>query len=86
MSNISLRGIDQKIHNQLKKEARKRGISLNALLLEYIYQGAGYTDKKHKINVYHDLDHLAGTWSEEEVREFQSTSKDFEQIDQELWK
>jgi antitoxin (DNA-binding transcriptional repressor) of toxin-antitoxin stability system len=33
-----------------------------------------------------DLDALAGTWSEEEYRAFESASAEFSKIDEELWK
>jgi len=35
---------------------------------------------------YHDLDSLAGTWSEEDAAEFASATSDFEQVDQQLWR
>lgn len=36
--------------------------------------------------VYDDLDYLAGTWSDEEAEEFSKHTRDFNQIDEELWK
>lgn len=35
------------------------------------------------INIYTDLDELAGTWTEEEYHAF---LKNFEQVDEEMWK
>jgi hypothetical protein len=37
---------------------------------------------KHK---FHDLDYLAGTWSEEEYKNFEEFIKCFRKIDPELW-
>jgi hypothetical protein len=34
---------------------------------------------------YHDLDSMAGTWSEEETAEFDRATASFRQIDEELW-
>ena len=34
---------------------------------------------------HHDLDHLAGTWSPEEAREFEAALTEQRQIDPELW-
>jgi len=85
LSNIILRGIDPKIHLQLKNEAKRRKISLNALLLEYVLEGAGLTDEKPNKTIYHDLDFLAGTWNKKEFNEFLSSIKDFEKIEKELW-
>ena len=36
--------------------------------------------------VYHDLDYLAGTWTEEEDMEFIQATEHFNRIDEELWK
>ncbi|MFP4179850.1 MAG: hypothetical protein ACLFSA_07320 [Spirochaetaceae bacterium] len=38
------------------------------------------------LKTYDDLDHLAGTWSEAEAREFEEYISPFEQIDEEMWK
>lgn len=35
--------------------------------------------------IYHDLDNLAGTWSEKDVKEFQENVEDLERIDKEIW-
>jgi len=36
--------------------------------------------------IYHDLDSLAGTWDENEYKNFISTTKSFNFIDEDLWK
>jgi len=36
--------------------------------------------------VHNDLDHLAGTWSNKDYKEFQKKIKDFETIDATMWK
>jgi hypothetical protein len=35
--------------------------------------------------IHHDLDHLAGTWTDDDVKMFKENLKYFEQIDKELW-
>jgi len=42
--------------------------------------------EKKQFKTYHDLDHLAGTWTEEEYTEFTNATADFGKIDEELWK
>lgn len=34
---------------------------------------------------YTDLDHMIGTWTEEEVDEFMTNTKQFREIDRNLW-
>lgn len=39
----------------------------------------------NQITTYHDLDFLAGTWTEDDETEFLSNTNDFNKIDQNLW-
>lgn len=68
----------------LKKEAEKQKISINSLILLIIERGLGIVHQNKKI-VYHDLDYLAGTWTDEEKKEINERIKPFEKIDKELW-
>ncbi len=84
MANVSLRGIDEHIKKLLKTEATKQGTSVNGLILSYIHKGIGTTPTSH--SEHHELDSLAGTWSDGENEEFLDTIRHFEQIDEEMWK
>lgn len=81
-SNFNLRGISFEVMNLLKQEAKKMHKSVNQLILQMIEKGLGFS---HKKNEYHDLDHLAGTWSKEESKNFQKNTSFFEKIDKDLW-
>lgn len=67
-SDIHLEKVDHIILAKLKQEALKRGISVNALILELLSLSLGLSSQHP---TYHDLDHLAGTWSNKEKVEFQ---------------
>lgn len=84
MPNFSLRGIDENVSQILKNQAACAGISVNALILNYIHKGLGVGQGRRV--KYHDLDRLAGTWTNEDKDEFLAVTKDFETIDEELWK
>lgn len=86
MSQLTVRGVGDKLHQRLKQEANKQGISLNRYLLKIIREAAGVIPPDRRKKEYHDLDHLAGTWSEEEYEEFQQNLARQRQIDDELWK
>jgi hypothetical protein len=85
MANFSLRGIDEEAALRLKSEARRRGVSVNALILELIRQGLGLQSGQPCQTVYRDLDALAGTWSAEETARFLHAVSDFERIDEGMW-
>ena len=80
MPPISVRGLDETQLDHLKEQARQQGISLNRLVLRRL---TGESSAPH--NQHHDLDDLAGTWSEEESNAFSAAIAPLEQIDQELW-
>lgn len=46
----------------------------------------GFLIEKYTKGTGNDLSSLAGTWSNEELVEFNQATKQFEQIDEELWK
>lgn len=54
-----------------KRPSRKDG--------KKIKQGQDLTRRKE---IYHDLDHLAGTWSVEDEKKFKKCTRSFEQIDE----
>jgi hypothetical protein len=81
-SNFNLRGIPSEFMNLLKHEAKKLNISVNTLILQMIQRELGFTKKKAK---YHDLDHLAGSWSSSDEKMFEENTEYFEQIDKDLW-
>lgn len=85
MANISLRGLDDETAGRLKEEAKRRRISVNALILDLIKHGVEAGSRGRRRRVYRDLDALAGTWTAREAAQFLQAVSDFEQVDQELW-
>lgn len=80
MANLSLRGLDRSTLSRLKSNARRRGVSVNRLIVETLQQqysaGAGAFD---------DLDALAGTWTRAEGDAFAAAVAPFAEIDPALW-
>lgn len=85
MTNMTLRGLDEKTAEALKERARKEGTSVNAVTLRLLRESLG-TDKRKRKVIYDDLDHLAGTWSREDAAEFERNTAVFEKVDEDLWK
>jgi hypothetical protein len=83
--NFNLRNVKPQVMSLLKDEALKQNISINSLILQLVEQGVGFASKQKK-TVYHDLDHLAGTWSSNDKKSFDKKMKPFEEIDEELWR
>ena len=84
MATMTVRGIDTEVAKLLKDQANSEGISVNALLLKMVKESLG-VEKKRRTKIYHDLDHLAGTWSEKDLKEFRKNVEDLEKVDKEIW-
>jgi len=85
MATMTIRGLDELTMKTLKEKAKQEGTSVNATLVNLLKEDLGLKKKKRMV-VYNDLDHLAGTWSDKEYKEFQKVMKDFETVDETMWK
>lgn len=85
MSNLSIRGLDEKALAELKSRAALEKASVNALVVRLIEQGLGrralMLPSRHD-----DLDALAGCWSDEEAAAFEQATQPFDEVDPTLWK
>jgi hypothetical protein len=68
----------------VKDKARKENLSLNRAVIRLLEEATG--DKRAIKAVHHDLDHLAGRWSEEEYRQFMAALAEQRQVDPEMWR
>jgi hypothetical protein len=79
MPNVLLRGLDAATLSRLRADARRRGISVNRLIVETLQRrnAGGET--------FDDLDALAGRWSKAEAESFAAAVAPFSEIDSSLW-
>jgi hypothetical protein len=87
MNQLTVRGFDKALERRLREIARARGVSLNQAALILMRQGAGLgrADRQARA-VGPSLDHLIGSWSEDEERQFLDAIGALEEVDQELWR
>ena len=85
MNAITVRNLPPAVAKAVKQKARKEKLSLNKAIIKLLEEATG-TEQGRKKVLHHDLDHLAGTWSEAEYREFMATLREQRQIDPEMWK
>ncbi len=85
MVTMTIRGIDDEVAKLLKDRAKSEEISVNGLILKMVKESLGI-EKKKRMKIYLDIDHLVGTWSEKDLKEFQKNVEDMEKIDKEIWK
>lgn len=80
---LTIQGVDEPTAKWLEEQARRRGLSAEALVLELIRREVGGGAPPQ---VHHDLDALAGTWDEAQADEFLAAVADFEKVDEKLWR
>ncbi|MCI5211529.1 MAG: antitoxin [Candidatus Electrothrix sp. ATG2] len=81
MESIALHDIDEQLSALLKKRAAQAQKSIDQFILDTLKKHFGLEQKKE----YDDLDHLFGSWSEEEFNSVQKKISSERKIDQELW-
>ena len=87
MNQLTVRGFDDELSAGIQRLAKSEGISLNQAALRLLRKGAGLTQETGGANtVGSSLDHLIGTWTQEEADELDAALKHFETIDETLWK
>lgn len=86
MKAITLRNIPAQLQAVIERRAEEEGTSFNRTVLRMLEEAVGSKQPPRRHGkLHHDLDSLAGTWTEEEAREFDSALADQRQIDPELW-
>ena len=87
MEQLTLRGLDKELERRLREVAKARGVSLNRAALILLREGAGLGAAGPRAHVVGgSLDHLIGSWSQEDEREFLKAISVFEEIETALWR
>ncbi|MBF0266694.1 MAG: hypothetical protein HQL46_15635 [Gammaproteobacteria bacterium] len=87
MNQLTVRGFNQELSDFIHNESKKRGVSLNQVVIKLLEQAAGLSNSNKNNNTIGDsLDDLIANWTEEECSQFNQSISDIRQIDDELWK
>jgi hypothetical protein len=84
MKPITLRNLPPRVALAIRQRARERGLSLNKTIIGMLEESVGGPERKGR-RLYHDLDHLFGTWTPDEAGEFEADLREQRKIDPELW-
>jgi hypothetical protein len=86
LKQLTVRGVSVELHRAVKEEARRRGLSINRYVLYILHDAVGMGDEHRHADVeFHDMDHLAGTWSPQEYEEFERHLTMQRGLDEDLW-
>lgn len=85
MASISIHGLDDNTLTLIKTHARNDGVSVNREVKQLLYRALGVkppdSDSRRK-----QFEEFCGVWSEEENKDFNQATKDFDRIDAEDWR
>ena len=84
MAQITLRGMDPEMEQEIRRLAQESGRSLSHTILDIVYEYAGFK-RKVKRPPAHSLRKLAGGWSEKDAAEFLESIRSCERIDDQVW-
>lgn len=83
---LTVREFDDQLHRRLQELATSEGISLSQAALRLMRKGAGLGAPPRREQVVGAaLDHLIGTWTEQEAREMAEATGDFEHVEPDMW-
>lgn len=78
---MTIRNLPPSLAEALEREKRRRGKSLNQTVIDVLGQGLGVQGVRSN-----GLGRLAGGWGEDEFRDFERATAQFEAVDEELWR
>jgi len=87
MKQLTIRGIPDEVEKVIEREAKRKRKSKNKIVVSLLEEATGVkSGKSDRVKLYHDLDHLAGSWSKEEAKRFETHLMKQRKIDEDLWK
>ena len=85
MKAITLRNLPDAVARLVRHKAATEGISLNRAVIRVLEERLGFAHQPSESR-HHELDALAGAWSEAEARAFDQALAAQRAIDPELWR
>ena len=86
MNQLTIRGFDDELAGRIRQLASRERISMNRAALRLLRRGAGLGERNGSTDtVGASLDHLIGTWTEEEAAEMNRALEDLSHIDETMW-
>lgn len=84
MNAITVRNLPPAVVKAVKEKARREKLSLNKAIVALLEEATGSQPGKQVL--HHELDHLAGRWSEAEYEKFMEVLREQRQVDPEMWR
>lgn len=82
MKTLTIRNVPKRLADALTRERRKKDASLNSTVLDLLSRSLGVTESNLRSN---GLAAYAGSWSQEELRQFETAVAPFDAVDDDMW-
>src|SRR5262245_2010603 len=82
---LTIEDVDDATASWLVEEAGRRGVSVESVAAQLLQRGLEWERRRAALPTYHDLNALAGTWSEDQAVAFLQAVASFEHVDPTLW-
>lgn len=86
MGAITVRNLPPELARVIRQKAKREKVSLNRAVIDLLEEASGLGKSAKAEGLHHDLDHLAGVWSQEVYEEMMEAVREQRQIEPELWK
>jgi hypothetical protein len=83
---IQIENLDEALGKRLEEDAVRSGRSISTIVVGLLEREYPSPSSNTQSPPYQDLSDLAGVWTDEDAKEFESNTAHFRQIDEELWK
>jgi plasmid stability protein len=80
---LTIRDVPSELARALKAEARRRGTSINQTVKDLLRRTLGLDPASGYDN---GLGALAGTWTADDLVDFERATSMFEEVDEEIWR
>ncbi len=84
MAHLSIRKLPPEIENAIQQEAKKRNVTKTLVVLDILRESFHLNGASPKVN--RDIRSFFGKMSRQDYSDFQKTTRDFSEIDKDLWK
>ena len=86
MHQLTVRGFDAELADNIRQLAQRESISLNQAALLLLRRGAGLAGHREVGVVGSSLDRFIGSWTSEQAEAMNVALQDFDSIDHTMWK
>ena len=84
MKSITIHGLDENLDRTIRNMADKEGQSMNKIIKRVLRRALGLEEQGKSARREQFID-LFGTWTKEDIEEFQENTADFSQVNPSDW-